>query len=125
MRATASPSSSVTDRLIELEQGFWKAAGDGGFYQEHMAAEGLCVLPVGMMGKEATVEAIAQADPWEAFEFDEVQTLDLGDDEAAVCYRAEAKREDGDGYVALISSVYTRLAGQWKLSLHQQTPIGD
>lgn len=123
MTATrASRSSSVTEDLLELERGFWDAAGDGDFYEEHMAREGLCVLPVGVLDKSATVAAIAQADPWEEYEFFDVSTLDLGDDEAALCYRAKASR-DGNRYLALISSVYTRVRGKWQLALHQQTPI--
>lgn len=108
--------------LIELERGFWQATGDGGFYGEHMAADGLCVLPVGVLDKDTTVEAISDADPWDEFEFSDVRMVDLGDDEAALCYRAEASRGN-DKYVALISTVYTRLSGKWKLTLHQQTPI--
>ena len=113
----------MTDELLELERGFWDSAGNGEYYQEHMAADGLCVLPVGVLDKKATVAAIAQADPWHDFEFTEVTTLDLGDDEAALCYRAEASRDDGEGYLALTSSVYTRIRGKWKLALHQQTPL--
>lgn len=116
----------MTDRLLELEEGFWNAAGDGDYYREHMAPGGLSVLPVGFLDKDETVGAIEAAEPWGEFKIYDVRTIDLGDDEAAVCYRAEAFREDGSpGYTALISSVYTRLHGEWKLSLHQQTPIGD
>lgn len=112
----------MTDELLELERGFWDAAGDGDYYVENMAANGLCVLPVGVLDKDTTVEAISDADPWDEFEFSDVRTVDLGDDEAALCYRAEALR-GSDRYVALISTVYTRLFGRWKLTLHQRTPI--
>jgi hypothetical protein len=118
-------SSSVTDELLQLETGFWSSAGDGDFYREHMAAHGLCVLPVGMMDKDETVAAIEESEPWAEFELSDVKTLDLGDDEAALCYRAEASRNGAPtGYKAMISSVYTRLSGRWKLTLHQQTPFG-
>ncbi len=121
----ASPSSNATDELLKLETGFWDAAGDGDFYREHMAAHGLCVLPVGVLDKDDTVSAIAAAEPWHEFTIDDLRTVDLGDDEAALCYRAEASRDsDADQYTALISSVYTRIGGRWKLTLHQQTPIG-
>ncbi|HEU4894838.1 MAG TPA: nuclear transport factor 2 family protein [Acidimicrobiia bacterium] len=115
----------MTDELLELETGFWSSAGDGDFYREHMAAHGLCVLPVGMMGKDETVAAIEESTPWAEFELTDVTTLDLGDDEAALCYRAEASRAEGPhSYKAMLSSVYTRLSGRWKLTLHQQTPLG-
>jgi len=112
----------MTDELLKLERGFWDAAGDGDYYAEHMAGHGLCVLPVGVLDKETTVSAVSQAEPWDHFELSDVQIIDLGDDEAALCYRAEASRGD-DSYNALVSTVYTRLGGEWKLSLHQQTPI--
>lgn len=114
----------MTDRLLELEEGFWKAAGDGNYYREHMAAEGLCVLPVGVLDRDETATAIEESEPWADVKLQEMRTLDLGDDEAALCYRAEAFRDDGSpNYTALISSVYIRLGGEWKLFLHQQTPI--
>lgn len=112
----------MTEKLLEIERGFWDAVGDGNYYEENMAADGLCVLPVGVLDKDTIVEAISGADPWDEFEFSDVRMVDLGDDEAALCYRAEASR-DSDKYVALISTVYTRLSGKWKLTLHQQTPI--
>ena len=116
----------MTDRLLELERGFWSAGGDGDYYREHMATEGLCVLPVGVLDKDETVAAIGESEPWEDFELSDVRILDLGDDEAALCYRAEAVGNSrSSGYTALISSVYTRLRGEWKLSLHQHTPIED
>lgn len=118
----ASPSSNATDTLLELETGFWNAAGNGDFYREHMAAHGLCVLPVGILDKDETVSAVAGAAPWQDFTIDDVRVLDLGDDELGLCYRAEASRET-DEYRALISSVYTKLSGRWRLTLHQQTPV--
>ncbi len=118
----ASPSSNETDTLLELETGFWNAAGTGDFYREHMAAHGLCVLPVGILDKDDTVSAVAGAAPWQGFNFDDVRMLDLSHDVAALCYRATASRETHE-YSALISSVYTRTNGRWMLTLHQQTAI--
>jgi hypothetical protein len=113
----------VIERLLELEEGFWKAE-DGAYYREHMASNGLCVLPVGVLDREETAAAVEESEPWAEVKMHEVTALDLGDDEAALCYRAEASRNDQTPqYQALISSVYTRLGGEWKLNLHQQTPI--
>lgn len=113
----------MTEELLNLERGFWDAVGYGGsYYREHMARHALCVLPAGVLDRETTASTLSHADPWDEFEFTDVQVVDLGDDEAAICYRARASRED-DGYTAWISTVYTRLSGRWKLTLHQQTPI--
>ncbi|HUG08257.1 MAG TPA: nuclear transport factor 2 family protein [Acidimicrobiia bacterium] len=112
----------LRERLLELESGFWSA--DGNYYREHMAAEGLCVVPVGVMDRNETVAAMDHSEPWAEFKLHDVTILDLGDDEAALCYRVEAFREDeSPGHFAFISSVYVRVRGEWKLALHQQTPV--
>lgn len=66
----------MTDVLLKLEEGFWKAAGDGEFYREHMVANGLCVLPVGVLNREATVDAVAESPPWDEVELSDITMLD-------------------------------------------------
>ena len=50
------------------------------------------------------------------------RVLPLGDDAAVVAYRATATRDDVT-YTALFNSTYVREAGEWRLAVHQQTPI--
>jgi hypothetical protein len=40
-----------------------------------------------------------------------------------VTYRASATRAGEPPYRALMSSVYVRVDGRWRLALHQQTPL--
>jgi hypothetical protein len=46
----------------------------------------------------------------------------LGDDAAVVGYRGTATRDD-QPYTALFNSTYVREDGDWKLAVHQQTPV--
>jgi hypothetical protein len=64
------------------------------------------------------------ATPWAWYRIEEPRALTLGDGAASLSYRATARRDgDADDYRAFITSVYVREAGEWKLALHQQTPI--
>ena len=55
--------------------------------------------------------------------FDAPRSLALSADVAALQYRASARREGDDSpYHALVTSVYVRRDGAWRLALHQQTP---
>ncbi|WP_390891081.1 hypothetical protein [Dactylosporangium matsuzakiense] len=41
----------------------------------------------------------------------------------ALVYRAAARRaSEAEPYRAIMTSVYTRRGGSWRLALHQQTP---
>jgi hypothetical protein len=115
---------SLEEDLLALEERFWRAAGDGGFYREHFADDGLLVLPggVGVLPKEVAITAVDAAGPWTSFAIEDVRFVRLGDDSAALVYRAQAARGD-QPYAALITSVYARRDGAWQLALHQQTAI--
>jgi hypothetical protein len=47
--------------LLELEAGFWEAAGNPDFYQATFADDGLMALPVGIMTKPEVVTAMEGA----------------------------------------------------------------
>lgn len=112
------------DALIEMEHGFWDAAGDGSFYAEHMHDDGRCLLPVGAMGKAATIEAIDRAEPWATHDFSDVELHEPADGVAVLTYRARGTRDSSDEpYEALIATTYVREGGTWKLLVHQQTPL--
>lgn len=113
---------SVDADLIELEHGFWDAAGDGDFYRKHMAEDGLCLVTPGIMNRAATAEAIDHAQPWTSHEFLDLVTFTHGESGATLCYRAEAQRGDVH-YQAAISTTYRRTDEGWQLLVHQQTPL--
>lgn len=111
--------------LLELEEAFWREAGNGAFYAANLIEDALMVFPApfGVMEKPATVNAVDASPAWLRFELQEVRFVDLTDDSAVLVYRAKARDASGAAYSAYITSVYVRRDGAWKLAVHQQTPI--
>jgi hypothetical protein len=114
--------------LVDLEGEGWRALSTSqeearAFYGRVLADEALMVFPGGMLlrGKDEILASIG-AQPWASFSMEETQALPLGDEAGAVVYHVRAQREGREPYAALISSVYVRCDGQWRLVLHQQTP---
>ena len=58
--------------------------------------------------------------PWSGYELQDERVLELDGDTAVVVYRGTATR-GGEDYEALFNSV--RKNGDWRLALHQQTPV--
>ena len=110
--------------LAQLEDEFWNAAGDRDRYAAALADDAVHVFPGwGIAQRNAVLDGVAAADPWERVEIDDPQVVPLGDDAAALIYEARAQRGDGSPYVAAITSVYRRAGNGWMLVVHQQTPL--
>jgi ketosteroid isomerase-like protein len=114
----------ASSELLELEEAFWRRAGDADFYDANMTDDAFMVFPApaGIMDRDATLAAVAAASPWITLEMAEVHVLEQGDS-AVVAYRAQARRAEGPEYNTYASSVYVNVGGDWKLAVHQQTPI--
>ena len=114
--------------LLELEHQGWRSlcesTGDD-FYGRIMTEDGVMVLAHGeVFDRERVVESLREAPPWRTYEIDDERLIPLGSDAAALVYRAMAYREGAEpAFVALMTSVYVRRAGQWALASYQQTPI--
>ncbi|MDA4892870.1 nuclear transport factor 2 family protein [Streptomyces sp. MS2A] len=122
------------DELFELEHRGWRAlcSGQGGaFYGELMLPDAVMVLVNGaVMGRDEVAASLDAAPPWARYELSDERHLPMGDDAAALIYRAVASRDDGAGsgadtepFTALMSSVYRRVDGRPRLALYQQTTI--
>jgi hypothetical protein len=112
------------EALLALEEQFWKE--DATFYREHLTADAVLVFPdpVGVLTKEETVQAVAEAPRWARVRMSDVRVVRLADDAAVLTYRAEAERDaQGSRYEALASSAYVFHDASWKLAFHQQTPV--
>jgi len=111
--------------LLDLEEGFWRSAGDRDAYSAHLADDAIHVFPGwGVTAEnERVLEAVESVEPWETFSIDDIHVVDLGEGVTALAYTAHAKRAGQDEYVAAMTSVYRRADAGWKLVIHQQTPL--
>lgn len=114
--------------LFELEHAAWEALSTSGdaataFYKEVLADEVLVLLPGGLViDDRARVIDSMSGDPWEHYELSDERVLTLGAGAAVITYRVSARRGD-TRYAALLSSTYVRDREEWRLVLHQQTPV--
>jgi hypothetical protein len=112
------------DEVEALERRGWEAlSGPNGtaFYEGVMADDGLMVFPGSIMDKPTALDAISRASPWSSFELSDIRTT-ADNLVGLVTYRAKSQRDQAPPYEAVMSSVYVRRQGQWKLLLHQQSP---
>ena len=91
---------------------------DGAFYADYLDPQALAVLPVGILDRDAIVQAMGAAQPQlRAESIDDVRAVVLSEDCGVVTYRA--------GYpsgTVLVSTVYLRRPEGWRGVLYQQTP---
>ena len=116
------------DELLTLERRGWDSlcGGTGGtFYGELMTDDALMVLAHGFaLPRNAVVSSLDDAPPWARYEIRDPRLIQLDDDAAVLVYTGHATRDDGEAaFEALMSSVYVRLEGRWRLALYQQTPL--
>lgn len=118
----------INDLLLDLERGFWDAAGkpDGGqYYEENFHDEGILLLPFdgGMLDKKSVIPIIPQSDSWKQYDFSNIKVLPIGDESAALCYEVHASHGD-DQFHAYVCSVYVRQnSNSWQMLTHQQTAL--
>jgi hypothetical protein len=113
------------NELIELEKAGWTSLCDGtgaDFYGATMTPDGLMILADGsVMTRDDVVGALAQAPPWVDFEMDDVRVVPIAENSAALVYVGRAHRDGNDSFVAVMTSVYVRSGGPWRLAIYQQT----
>ena len=113
--------------LLELEHQGWSSLCDGtgaDFYGRLMTPDAVMVLAHGLaMDREAVIASLNDAPPWQAYDISDERLVEVDADTAALIYTGRASRGSEDHFHALMSTVYTRCDGQWRLALYQQTPI--
>lgn len=116
---------STEQELVELEKQFWLAAGNVDFYRAHLTQGAFMVFPApyGIMDRDRTLRAVEAAEPWVSLEISEVHLVELTDSSAVVAYRASARHAEGPTYETFATTAYVKEDGDWKLAVHQQTPI--
>ena len=113
--------------LLDLERRGWDSlcnATGAQFYGDLMTDDGIMVLANGeVMDRDAVVASLEHAPPWQSYDIEDVRLVDAGAETAAIVYVGTGYR-DGDqpAFVGIMSSVYVRQDGRWRLALYQQTP---
>ena len=108
------------DELLEIEREL--GGGSGDTYRRHLTEDAIVVVPGAAIDREKCAFAIDQSPGWDEFEITDEQVIELTPESAVLNYRWSSRRGD-ETYEALMSSVYVRRDGEWKLALHQQTPL--
>jgi hypothetical protein len=112
----------VTSMIWALEREFWLGGAD--VYRRHLADEALMVFPGMVLTKPQTVDAIANGRRWTSVSFADQRLVRFTRDTVALIYRASGSRAGQEPpYSALISSVYVMRDDEWRLALHQQSPL--
>jgi uncharacterized protein (TIGR02246 family) len=117
----------MTD-LLQLEQQGWEAlaAGRGAeFYERVMAEDAVTVVPGMVLDRRQPLASRQGVTPWSEYRLRGQRVIMLGRDAALITYEVTASRPgDERPYHAQLTSVYVATAdGDWRLALHQQTPL--
>lgn len=121
-------TTTLEEELRAIEDLAWRALSASGdaaaeYYEHRLASEVLVLLPGGMViGDRQQVIDSMRGEPWSEYELSDTRALALGDEAAILAYRVHAQRGDRE-YDALLASTYVRESGEWKLAVHQQTPM--
>ena len=109
--------------LTEIERGFWTGGKD--YYLQHVDRDCLLAFKdmAGVHGREEIAEMTGQ-NRWKAIEIEDKGFVAPTPDTAILTYEAHGTRASGETYDALVSTSYVRRDGEWKMSFHQQTPLG-
>jgi len=118
----------MIEELLELEHRGWQSLCDGtgaDFYGRIMTGEGVMVLAHGQVfDRQQVIDSLNEAPPWRVYEITDERLITLSDDHGILVYAGRAYRDANEpAFVALMSSVYTRQDGVWRLALYQQTPV--
>lgn len=123
-------TAPTLDELLSLEHAGWQSLCEsrgGTFYGELMTPDGVFVLVNGALMTRDEIAASLDGSPgWDSYEITDARFVELGDDAAALVYRASSTRSDLDEpFTALMSSAYRRVDGRLRLALYQQTAFGS
>lgn len=115
-------------QLMDLERKGWDSLSrsrGGDFYGQLMTSDAVMILVNGMvLDRDAIAGSLNDSPPWVSYELTEERLVKIGDDAAAVVYKASAARDgQAEPFVGLMSSIYRMIDGEPRLALYQQTTV--
>ncbi|MBF6133697.1 nuclear transport factor 2 family protein [Nocardia otitidiscaviarum] len=119
----------LLNELLAVERRGWDAlctSTGADFYGSLMTEDGVMVLANGMvLDRDGVIDSLKNAPPWRTFELESPRLVDAGDSTILV-YTGIAYREGAEpAFRGVMTSVYVRGDGDWRLACYQQTPIPD
>ncbi|MDX8464181.1 hypothetical protein RFM26_00545 [Mesorhizobium sp. VK23B] len=121
--AKIRPITASKKELLDIEKGFW--TGDSHYFAAHADVECLVAFPE--MAKAMTNAELAgtasKPNRWRDLDIRLKGMVEPGSDIVMLTYEAQATRENGEPYAALVSTGYVHRADGWKMMFHAQTPI--
>lgn len=114
--------------LLEREHRGWESLCNNtgaNFYGSIMTETAVMILAHGfVLDRDGVVASLNEAPPWHSYAINDERLVETGADHAILVYTGRAYKEGNDpAFVALMSTVYVRDEGQWRIALYQQTPI--
>ena len=110
-----------------IEQNGWKALATDQFvarsyYKKLLGRQAKMFLPGGIVlnSPDKIVDSFDET-PWNWFRIEDESIINLEENAKLLTYQVKAQRQGEEIYEALVSSVYVRIKGAWKLVFHQQT----
>ncbi|RBM11533.1 hypothetical protein DI005_33345 [Prauserella sp. PE36] len=115
--------------ILGLERQGWALAGSRhakGFYDRLLTADAVLFLPGEWLDRTRALEYWLTMPRWAEYRLLRPKVMPLADVVAAVSYRVVA-REQGraEPYRADCVSVYAQENARWRLTFHEQTPVGS
>ncbi|MBF6125943.1 nuclear transport factor 2 family protein [Nocardia brasiliensis] len=120
--------TELLNELLAVERKGWDSLCDStgaDFYGALMTGDAVMVLANGMiLDRPGVVAALRDSPPWRTYEIRDPRLVDVGVHSKILVYTGLAYRDaDTPAFTGLMSSVYLRAGGEWKLALYQQTEI--
>lgn len=128
--AARQSDSSLRKEVVDMERRTWEdLKSSGRALEPFLAPECLMIFPGATIldaeSQPSLREILDRSDmkPWTEYKMENVHVLRLGDEAASISYEVEARRKK-ERYDAMITSIWRRNGvGEWKMCMHQQTPI--
>lgn len=116
--------------LLDLEHQGWQSlceSSGADFYGRLMLDDGVMTLAHGyVFDRQQVIDSLNDAPAWSHYEITEPRLIQLTEHSAVLTYRGTAWRDGEESeFRALMSSVYVRQDGTWRLASYQQTPIPE
>ena len=112
---------SLKDHLLGIEREL--SGGSGDAYRRHLTEDALVIVPPGQtLDRETTVAAMDESPGWDEVSLEDARLLTLGEQAAIITYTFTGRRGE-NRYAAVMTSAYGQRGDEWKLVLHQQTPL--